>query len=51
MKEIFTKSETMSQECCATFVKLEDIQDIPNAKTVAKALVNGHVDSEIEERY
>ena len=41
MKEIFTKSETMSQEYCATFVKLEDIQDIPNAKTVSKALVNG----------
>ena len=36
MKEIFTKSETMSQEYCATFVKLDDIQDIPRLKNVIK---------------
>lgn len=41
MKEFFTKSEHMSQEYCATVVRLGEIQEIPGACTVAKTLVNG----------
>lgn len=41
MKELFSKSEHMSQEYCATVVRLGEIQEIPGAKTVAKTLVNG----------
>lgn len=40
-KNFFTKSENMVQEYCCTVVKLENIEEIPNAKTVAKTLVNG----------
>ena len=38
---VFTKSPNMTQEYCCTVVKLGEIQEIPNAKTVAKTLVNG----------
>lgn len=38
---LFTKSDTFSQEYCATVVKIGEIQEIPNAKTVAKTIVNG----------
>ena len=33
---VFTKSPNMTQEYCCTVVKLGEIQEIPNAKTVAK---------------
>lgn len=41
LDKIFTKSENYSQEYCATFVKLGEIQEIPDARTVAKTNVNG----------
>lgn len=42
MGNIFlTKSENMSQEYCATVVRLGEIQAIEGANTVAKTLVNG----------
>lgn len=39
--KMFTKSENMSLEYCATVVRLGEIQEIPGALTVAKTLVNG----------
>lgn len=42
MKNKFlTKSENMTQEYCATVVRLGEIQEIKGANTVAKTLVNG----------
>ena len=42
MKNKFlTKSENMTQEYCATVVRLGEIQEIEGANTVAKTLVNG----------
>lgn len=38
---MLSQSETMSQEYCCTIVKLGEILEIPNARTVAKTIVNG----------